>query len=57
MATISLSISKKFGLILLGIWLIVMGLTQAKVFTLSSPWDVIMGIFAIIAGIVVILDL
>lgn len=54
MATITFS--KKFGMLLLGIWLIGMGLQQAKVIGLDSTINVILGILAIIAGIIIIID-
>jgi len=50
----SIPIPKKLGMILLGIWLILMGLGQMNVNLNLPGW--LMGIMAIIAGIVVILD-
>lgn len=57
MASITLSISKKFGILMLGVWLILMGLEQTGAVAYGSTMKVIMGVLAIIAGIVVILDL
>jgi len=48
--------SKKFGVLLLGIWLIAMGLQQAGVIGLTHPINVILGILAVIAGIIIIID-
>ncbi len=50
------TIPKRLGMILLGIWLIAMGLQQAGVIATDHTVGVILGIFAVIAGIVVIID-
>ena len=51
MATITFS--QKFGVLLLGIWLILMGLIQLSVVAVNLS---LMGILALVAGIVLILD-
>lgn len=49
-------IPKRLGMLLLGIWLIVTGLREAGV-SFSFPYmSVVLGIFAVIAGIVIIID-
>jgi uncharacterized membrane protein HdeD (DUF308 family) len=53
----SIALPKRLGLLLLGIWLIVTGLRQTGWVNISfNGSEIILGIFAIIAGIVIILD-
>jgi len=56
MTMATFTFSKKFGVLLLGIWLIAMGLQQAGVIGLTHPINVILGILAVIAGIIIIID-
>ena len=49
--------SKRLSALLLGIWLVIFGLQQTKWVTLSFSYaDVLMGLLAIVAGILIILD-
>ncbi len=52
-----ITFSKRLSALLLGIWLVIFGLQQTKWVTLSFSYaDVLMGLLAIVAGILIILD-
>jgi hypothetical protein len=53
MATIEFN--KKFGVLLLGLWLILMGLFQAFELTFKGQ-NIVMGLLAVVAGAILAID-